>query len=79
MSKLPDVNLLVAISKADHPHQERALPDGTGLAGQGVHLPAHGDALDLGGEGAAPAGGPVEQVVALLQEGAGGGDLVVGE
>ena len=59
---------------------DAALPDlsvFSGLAGQGVHLPAHGDALYLGAETAHPPRAPEQQVVTLLEQCPGGGDAVV--
>jgi hypothetical protein len=62
--------------QADHAHQEGGFGHRMVDAGQGVHLPAHGDALDLSGEAARPARGPEEEVIPLPQQGARGGDFL---
>ncbi len=59
------------LDEADHADQEGALIDGAREAGDGVNLPAEGDAFGLDCEGGEDAGGPQEGEGAELEDGRG--------
>ena len=59
------------LDEADHADQEGALIDGAREAGDGVNLPAEGDAFGLDCEGREDAGGPQEGEGAELEDGRG--------